>query len=289
MNAITVKQNPSSRGALLLFSAALFWSLSGFFVKSVSWSGPSLCALRGIIAFIVNLMLVGTLRVRLTIPKVLCGICYFLQGLLLITANKYTTAGNATVLQNTSPVYIILFNALLLKKKPSRLEGCVCILLFLGILLAFAGSFTAGGTLGNALALISGLFYAGVFFCNQLEGSNPLESLMIGNGLYLLVLPILLFDPGVPGTTFTELLKVLGFCILSGTLAWLCFSKGIETTPALRANLITMAEPVLSPLWTFLLLGERMDTLSLIGCSLVLLTLLAYNFIFATLEKKQET
>lgn len=283
-----MKTKPRDLGAMLLFCAALFWSLSGFLVKSVDWRGPSLSTLRGIIAFFVTLSMVRTLKIRLTPVKIINGICYFLQGLLLISANKFTTAGNATVLQNTSPIYIILLNAILLKKKPSRLEAWVSILLFAGIAMAFAGSFSAGGTLGNLLALVSGLFYAGVFFTNRLEGANPLESLLIGNGLYFLLIPILFFDPAVPQTSLKDLFYILTFSLLSGCIAWLCFSKGIQSTPALRANLITMAEPVLSPIWTFFLLDERMDPLSLLGCILVLVTLAVYNIVFEWICKKQQ-
>ena len=45
-----------------------------------------------------------------------------------MSANKYTTAANATVL-HTSPLYIILFNALL-AKRPAAHEWVVCICLF---------------------------------------------------------------------------------------------------------------------------------------------------------------
>ena len=56
-----------------------------------------------------------------------------------------------------------------------------------------------------------------------------------------------------------------------------CFAKGIRTTPALQANFIAMLEPVMAPIWTFLLLSETPTVWSLIGCVIVIVTLLIYN------------
>lgn len=40
------------RGPLLLVAAALLWSFSGLFVKSVSWDSLSISAVRGMVAFV---------------------------------------------------------------------------------------------------------------------------------------------------------------------------------------------------------------------------------------------
>ena len=67
------------------------------------------------------------------------------------------------------------------------------------------------------------------------------------------------------------------FAALTGICAWLCFVKGIRHTSALQASFITMAEPVLAPVWTFLFLGEVISPLSVVGCVFVVCTLLTYN------------
>ena len=67
------------------------------------------------------------------------------------------------------------------------------------------------------------------------------------------------------------------FCLLTGTVAWYCFSRGIKTTPALGASFIVMLEPVLSPVWTRIFLGEKMSAGSVAGCIIVILTVIVYN------------
>lgn len=262
---------------LFLFASAVLWSMIGLFIKSVPWDPLCVAALRGIIATIVTGFLLRGRRIRFNRQKVLTAVCYFVQGALIICANRYTTAANAAVLQNTSPFYIILLNAVFIKKWPTKVERITCACLFAGVGLAFAGNMGGGGTAGNCMALVSALFYAGVFFLSKKEGSDMLESLFLGNGCYLLLLPLLLTDETVRTTTARDWVLLLLAATLCGVIAWLCFAVGIKHTSALQANFITMAEPVLAPVWTYIFLRETLTPLSAAGCAFVLLTLLVYN------------
>lgn len=129
---------------LFLFFSAFLWSLGGIFTKSVAWNGICLATLRGLIAIVVSGLMLLNHKIKLSFTKVLAGICYFAQGVLFMSANKYTTSANATVLQNTSPFYIILFNALIYKKKPSKSECVTCVCLLVGVSLAFVGNLDGG-------------------------------------------------------------------------------------------------------------------------------------------------
>lgn len=267
---------------LCLFASAVLWSLIGIFIKSVPWNPLCVAALRGIIATAVTGFLLRGRRIRFNRQKILTAVCYFVQGALIICANRYTTAANAAVLQNTSPFYIILLNAVFVKKWPTKVERITCVCLFAGVGLAFAGNMSGGGMAGNCMALISALFYAGVFFLSKKEGSDMLESLFLGNACYLLLLPLLLTNETVRTTSVRDWALLLAASTLCGVVAWLFFAAGIKYTSALQANFITMAEPVLAPVWTYIFLRETLTPLSAAGCAFVLLTLLVYN-IYTTL------
>ena len=272
-----MNMNKEKCGPLFIFLAAFLWSLSGIFTKSVAWNGVCLATLRGVIAFLCAGILLRGRKIQLNRVKVLSAICYFVQGVLFMCANKYTTAGNATVLQNMSPLYIILLNALINKQPPTKDEILVCGLLFIGVGLAFAGNLGGGAAVGNMMAMLSALFYAGVFFLSKQDGADPLESLLLGNACYLFLLPILISNPTVRATSLHDWMFLLAFAFLSGFGAWYCFSIGIKYSTALQASFIGLAEPVMAPLWTFIFLGERVSTLSLVGFVIVIVTLLIYN------------
>ena len=264
-------------GPLFIFFSAFLWSLAGIFTKSVAWNGVCLATLRGIISFLVALFLVRGRKIRLNRVKVMCAVCYFLQGVLFMCANKYTTAGNAAVLQNMSPMYIILFNALIDRKYPTKQEILVCVILFIGVGLAFAGNLGGGAALGNIFAMLSALFYAGVYFLSKQDGADAIESLLLGNGCYLFLIPVLLTNQTVMQTTASEWAFLLFFATFSGICAWLCFAVGIKYSTALQAGFIALAEPVMAPIWTYIFLGEEISALSLVGFAVVIITLLVYN------------
>lgn len=269
--------NKEKFGPIFIFLSAFLWSLSGIFTKSVAWNGVCLATLRGIIAFIAAGCLLRWKKIELNRVKVLCAICYFVQGVLFMCANKYTTAGNATVLQNMSPLYIILMNAVINKKAPTKDEILVCALLFLGVGLAFAGNISGGGAIGNIFAIVSALFYAGVYFLSKQDGAEPLESLLLGNACYLFLIPILVTNQTVLHTSLNDWIFLLIFAFFTGFGAWYCFSIGIKYATALQASFIALAEPVMAPVWTFIFLGEKISPLSFLGFVIVIVTLVVYN------------
>lgn len=270
------KKQGNNKAPLFVLLAALCWSLGGVFVKSSSWSGLSIAVLRGTLTLIVYLCILGIKNIHLTKTKALIGLCFFMQSILYMIANKYTTAGSVTALQNTSPIYIILLNALLLKRRPQRGEIAVCFMLLLGIFMTMAGGGMTTNLLGNFLALISGIFYACVFFFSSTTRVDALESLVLGNALYVPLLPLLFADAAVWECGIEGWVLPILCGLICGTAAWLFFRMGIAGCPPLKANFIAMVEPVASPLWTLIFLGERMSWLSLAGCALVIVTLLIY-------------
>ena len=283
-----MNSNKEKYGPLFIFLSAFLWSLSGIFTKSVAWNGVCLATLRGIIAFIAAGFLLHWKKIELNRVKILCAICYFVQGVLFMCANKYTTAGNATVLQNMSPLYIILMNAVINKKAPKKDELLVCGLLFIGVGLAFAGNLGGGAALGNIFAMLSALFYAGVYFFSKQDGAEPLESLLLGNACYLFLIPLLVTNQTVLHTSLQDWMFLLIFAFLSGFGAWYCFSIGIKYASALQASFIALAEPVMAPMWTFIFLHEKISSLSLIGFVIVIVTLLVYNIRTAKEKHNQQ-
>lgn len=291
MSSLKAKQfNP---GPLYLAAAAVLWSMAGVLTKFIPWSATSVACLRGLIAAVIQMAYSRTWRIRLTRPIVLTAVCYLGETLLFTFANKMTSAGSAIVLQNTSPLYIMLMGLIVLKQKPSRLDCCVGVVIFSGILLSMIDTLRGGELpgsnpmLGNLLALLSGVFYAGIFFTSRLPGADSLQSTILGNLMYVLFIPMLFTDQammhpettGVPVWQSWLAIFFMGSCQLG--LSWICFSRGIRTTPSLQASFITMIEPVLNPILALLILGESMGTLSVIGSVLVVATIVVHNVLTA--------
>ncbi len=270
--------NKEKTGSAYMVLAALCWSIGGTLVKFCQWPGLCQAVFRGCIVCIVYglLCLVSGRKLALTRTKLLIALCYMAQNTLLTVAFKYTSAGSATAIQNTSPVFIMAFNALVLKERPGRRDLLTCGAMLLGVFITLGGSL-GGGLTGNLLALISALFYAGLFFLNGTSKSDTTEALVLGNLPFLLLSPLLLQNQVFTAYGAGDLLAATAYGLISGVAAWLFFGRGIRHVSPLRANFITLLEPVMSPVWALVFLRETMSPQALAGFAIVIGALLLYN------------
>lgn len=269
------------KGTLYVFLAAVLYSIGGLCIKLIPWGGMAINGARTAIALVVislylkmthhrpkmNLwVLVGALAV--------CG-----TNILFSIANKLTTAANAIVLQFTAPIFVILFSILLFGKKPKRLDLITCTLVLGGVLLFFVDSLSAGGTLGNILALLSGISYAGVFLMNDMPDSDPISSVFWGDAISAVVgLPFLGYETEFSATALTALV-VLG--VFQVALAYILMVEGLKTTPPVTASLVSGIEPVLNPVLVAVFYHEMIGPIALVGAMIVVGSVVLYNVILA--------
>ena len=194
---------------------------------------------------------------------------------LFALANKLTTAANTIVLQFTAPVFVILLMAAIYHVRPTKTDLFTCVAVLAGVCLFFADGISAGNWLGNLLALLSGVCYAGVFMMNTGKNADALSSCFLGQ----LAAGILFTPMCVQETDFTApvLMAVLALGVIQVGGAYILFSEGIKGTPAVSASLITGLEPVMNPAWVAIFHGETISGLSLAGAVIVFAAILLYN------------
>ena len=277
------------RGTLYVFLAAVLYSIGGLCIKLIPWGGMAINGGRTAIALVViglylaaprhkpkmNLwVLVGALAV--------CG-----TNILFSIANKLTTAANAIVLQFTAPIFVILFSILLFGKRPQKLDLLACGLVLGGVLLFFVDSLSAGGMLGNILALLSGVSYAGVFMMNDMPDSDAISSVFWGDVISAVVgLPFLGYEAEFTPNVLAPLL-VLG--IFQVGAAYILLTEGLKTTPPVTASLVSGIEPVLNPILVAVFYHEMIGPVALVGAMVVVGSVVLYNVMLARHTEPSET
>ncbi|MEO5961727.1 MAG: DMT family transporter, partial [Opitutaceae bacterium] len=130
-------------------------------------------------------------------------------------------------------------------------------------------SLQLGHLAGDALALLSGVFFAAMTLALRRQKSgSPVESIILGNVLACVIgLPWLLQSPNLSPPGWGALV-VLGVVQL-GVSYWL-YAKAIKHVTALEAVLIPVIEPILNPVWVFLARHERPTPTALLGGAIVL-------------------
>ena len=74
-----------------------------------------------------------------------------------------------------------------------------------------------------------------------------------------------------PAPTAQDVGIVLFLGVFQLALSYGLFQWGLRRTPAIEASLLILHEPVLNPVWTFLLAGERPGPWALVGGGIILL------------------
>ncbi len=267
------------KGTLCVFLSAVLYSIGGLCIKLIPWSGMAINGARTAIALLViGLYLKITRhRLRMNLWVLVGAVAVCGTNILFSVANKLTTAGNAIVLQFTAPIFVILFSVLFFGKKPKKLDVLACGLVLGGVLLFFVDSLSAGGMLGNILALLSGVSYAGVFLMNDMPDSDPISSVFWGDVISATVgLPFLGYEKEFSQNILIALL-VLG--VFQVGMAYILMVEGLKTTPPVTASLVSGIEPVLNPILVAIFYHEMIGPVALIGAMVVVGSVVLYNVV----------
>ena len=276
-------------GVLCVFLAAVLYSIGGLCIKVIPWNGISINGGRTAIALVViGLFLAATHHpLRLNRWIFLGALCVFGTNILYSVANKLTTAANTIVLQFTAPIFVIVFSLLFWKKKPQKLDLAACAVVFGGVLFFFVDSLEMGGGLGNFLALLSGVPYAGVFLMNDMPESDALSSVFWGEVISAVTgLPFLLQETEFPLAAIISLV-ILG--VFQVAAAYILLAIGLKTTPPVMASLVSGIEPVLNPILVAVFYKEAMGVFALIGAAIVIVGVVGYNVIRAKQPAKTDS
>src|SRR6185369_12556063 len=195
-------------------------------------------------------------------------VCYGACLTAFVIATKWTTAANAIFLQYAGVVWVLLLSPLVVRE-PMRARDIIAIVVAIsGMALFFVGRFETRGMAGNAMALVSSVFFAGLILALRREHDAAQAAVTWGNlVLALALLPFVRHDLALTPKS----LGVLAFLgLFQIGLAYAFFVRGLKYVTATQASLTGMLEPVANPIWVFLLLGERPSVYAVIGGIVVL-------------------
>jgi drug/metabolite transporter (DMT)-like permease len=244
---------------------ALLFSTGGAAIKADAFSGFQVSAVRSAIAAIV--LLVWLRRRALTWSWAVLGAAAVYAGVLttFVLATKLTTAANAIFLQSTAPLYLLLLGPWLLRERVRARDGVYMAAVAVGIIGCFVGQRSAQATapdpaLGNMIGLASSVLWALTLLMLRVvarSGAPPhaaMSAVVLGNALAALV--AMPFAWPLPAATAGEWATLVYLGVFQIGLAYMLLTSAMRHLPALEVSLLLLIEPVLNPLWTWLMHGE---------------------------------
>lgn len=272
----------------MLLCAAL-WSIAGIFIKLIPWNSIVIAGIRSLIAGAVMFVYMRYKRIGFTADRrsMLGGLALCCTLTCFVAANKLTTAANSIVLQFTAPMFIVVFSVLFLKKKFSRSDIFAVVLTMLGIALFFFDQLTPGHLLGNCVAIVAGMAFAGYYM--SLEGASESErmsAILMAHGLTFCVsIPFIALEPPELGAAPVICIFILGVVQLG--IPYVLLGRASGSCPPLACSLLGAVEPLLNPVWVFIFDGEAPGMWALIGGVVVVVTITVWC-VYGDLREKAE-
>lgn len=265
------------RGLAYVLISAVCFSLAGVLIKVIPWNPISINGARCIFAIIpMYLYLRATGRCFHVNKQIIGGaVLDFAMLETFVIANKLTTAANAIVLQFTEPIWVILLAWIIFRSRPRRSAVVASFVVIAGIACFFYDSLNAGGMLGNILAIVSGVAYAGVFLLKESPECDFECAAILGFAAC--------FVAGIPfypqETLFTPeiLVTIVVLGVVQLGFAYFFLSKGLDVVSPVTASLTSTIEPLLNPILVAIVVGETIGPISIFGAVLVVGAATAYN------------
>lgn len=204
-------------------------------------------------------------------------------------ALQYTLVTNVSLITSLSPLLTVLFIGFLYKaERPGRATIMGSVVAFIGVgLVIFNSSFELSiNPLGDLLALLAAVCWA--VYSLIIKQLTPIYSaLFITRKTFfygvLTALPFLLIEPQITSPAILlhpklilNLLFLALFCSLFAYLMWAVINARIG---AVKASNYMYFQPVVTMIFSFLILGEKITLIGVTGCAMILLGVWLADFL----------
>lgn len=243
--------------------AALLFSTGGAAIKMDAFSGMQVSCLRAGIAS-VALLLWWRGRLTWSWPAVAVGAVYAATLTLFVTSTKLTTAANAIFLQSTAPLYLIIFAPLFIRERVRRQDLIYLAIVGSGLALCFLGRGDATATApdpatGNILGVLCSITWALTLLglrWGQRSGKELGTTAVVAGNLIAFAIAAPFAFP-LPSASAGEWATLVYLGVFQIGVAYVLLTSAMSHLPALEASLLLLLEPVLNPVWTWMVRGEN--------------------------------
>lgn len=270
-------------GALL--AGATFIALSPIFVR-LSEAGPTATAFWRVALAVPPLWVLYALKPRTRArrysgkwPLLLAAAVAFSGDLAFWHKSiQLTSVANATLLANLASIFVTLAAWMFLRQRPTSLflGGLAAALGGVALLVNTSLEFSATGLVGDALGVVTAMFYAGYLLAVKGlrdRGETTLHLMAVTTTITaILLLPVALAtgEPMVPASV-NGWLVLLGLALVSHAAGQGLIAYALAHLPAAFSSVSLLFQPVMAALFAWLLLAEPLVALQVAGGAVVLL------------------
>lgn len=272
-------------GYLLVFLSALFWSLGGVFARFIQSSDAwTVVFWRGswATAFLLAFMLWrdglrGTLALfrSMGVPGMAVALCFAIASSSFVVALSHTTVANILLMQAGVPLFAALLAWLLFRERASASTWIAIATVIGGVAIMVSDSLKGDvSPVGDGLALLIAVcFSIATVITRRFSSVRMTPATCLGTFVAALFAATQTSVFAVPGS---DMAFLFAFGAVNLGLGLACFASGARLIPAAYAALIGTLEPVLGPVWVWLIHAEVPSSRTLLGGAVIFAALLVH-------------
>ena len=193
------------------------------------------------------------------------------------TSIQLTSVANSTLLANLASIFVTLAAWIFLQQKPTRLflAGLAAALAGVGLLVHTSLSFSSTGLAGDALGVVTAMFYAGYILAVKSlrdRGETTLHLMAVTStitALFLFPVALASGEQMLPSTAFGWWV-LIGLALISHAAGQGLIAYALAHLPAAFSSVSLLFQPVMAALFAWLLLSEGLVPLQIAGGMVVL-------------------
>jgi drug/metabolite transporter (DMT)-like permease len=208
-------------------------------------------------------------------PGLLVAACFAIASTAFVVALSYTTVANILLMQAGVPLLAALISWAMFRERTPLATWIAIGLVIIGVAIMVSNSFSGKlSPIGDGLALLIAVVFAVATVTTRRHRSIrmvPANTLAVTVAMVISAFLARGFVVSLP-----DLGWLAAFGALNLGLGLALFSFGARMLPAAVAALVGVLEPVLGPIWVWIVHGEVPDQRTLIGGAVVFIALLAH-------------
>ena len=190
---------------------------------------------------------------------------------------QLTSVANSTLLANLASIFVTLAAWLFLRQRPSGqfLAGLAAALVGVGLLVHTSLRFSATGLAGDALGVVTAMFYAGYILAVKGlrdRGETTLHLMAVTTtitALFLFPVALASGEQLLPHSAYGWWV-LIGLALISHASGQGLIAYALAHLPAAFSSVSLLFQPVMAAIFGWLLLGEALTPLQILGGLVVL-------------------
>ena len=264
--------NKEKLGAVCLLGAGIFLSFGGTLIKYMDSATPLEITTFRSITFSLIMLIYILVKFKSKTPEafkkiggsgILIGIIIGISNICYVFGMSNTSVANGGFILSTAPLFAVAASYFFLKKKISLKTLIAIGGSMIGIGVMFSGGIQASHAVGNLIMLIVPITFAfQLTLMNRSPEIDFMPATFLGGIIAFLVGISLISEYNI---STNDLMIALFIGAFQVGIGFILITIGSRYIPPHRAALFILTEPILTPIWAWIFLGEKPPPIELIG------------------------